>query len=243
MSKLIEGLLPLAEYERFAQEYHRRLPMEHFMEAVPQAHQRKVTLESLDLLNARRQDVQIFSELLVLYQHKGRLVPVVPDNMVVLDERPVQAVGSFNVELEEAKPFWVLEWVSDNTKGKDYEDSFRKYEKELQVPYCLMFHPDHEDLRLHRHTGERYALVSPNAEGRYPIPELDLELALLDGWVRYWHQGDLLLLPAELEAQIQKEKRRTAEAEAEIARLQALLKQPSDKSGASPPAKGKRKKR
>jgi Uma2 family endonuclease len=225
VSQVIEGLLPVAEYERFAQEYYRSLPMEHFMEAIPQATQRKITLESLDLLHARRPEVQIFSELLVLYQLEGRLVPVVPDNMVLVSDKPVQAKGSFNLEHERARPFWVLEWVSPNTEGKDYVDSFRRYEQELRVPYCLLYYPEEQDLRLYRHTGTQYALVEPNAQGRLAIPELDLELALLDGWVRYWYRGELLPLPAdlqerveELEVQIGAERERTEFVRREAAR-------------------------
>ena len=54
-------------YEEAAQAYLRSLPPEHFMEATAQATQRKITLESLDLLHARRPDVQVFNELLVQY--------------------------------------------------------------------------------------------------------------------------------------------------------------------------------
>jgi hypothetical protein len=40
--------------------------------------------------------------------------------------------------------------------------------------------------------------VRPNEQERYPIPELELEVGLLDGWARYWYRGELLPLPAEL---------------------------------------------
>jgi hypothetical protein len=61
--------LPLAvqevAYEREAQAYLHSLPLEHFMESTPQATQRKICLESLDLLSRRRPDVHVFNELLV----------------------------------------------------------------------------------------------------------------------------------------------------------------------------------
>jgi len=50
-------------YEDFAREYLRSLPLEHFMEATAQATQRKITLESLDLVQARRPEVRVFNEL------------------------------------------------------------------------------------------------------------------------------------------------------------------------------------
>src|SRR5919204_4061843 len=86
-------------YEREAQEYLRKLPPEHFMEGTDQATQRKITLESLDLLAARRADVRVFNELLVQYPVRGRRKPgqVVPDNMVVVTTARVSAVSSYNV--------------------------------------------------------------------------------------------------------------------------------------------------
>src|ERR1700758_5638302 len=105
-------LLDLRYYE-WEQEYLRSLPPEHFMEATPQATQREITLESLALVKVQRPDVQVFNELLVQYPLPRRKRPgqVVPDNMVVLHERPIQAEGSYDVPLQPARPFWVLEYV------------------------------------------------------------------------------------------------------------------------------------
>ena len=128
-------------YEDAAREYLRSLPLEHFMESVGQATQRKITVESLDLIAARRPDVNVFSELLVQYPVAGQRRPgqVVPDNMVVITDQPIEAEGSFNYPLETARPFWVLEYVSKNNKRKDYDDNFDKYERDLKVPYYLTF--------------------------------------------------------------------------------------------------------
>lgn len=103
-----KGLLAV-RYEAAAQEYLRNLPLAHFMEPVPQATQRKITLESLDLVSARRHDVHAFNERLVQYPVKGqkRLRQVVPDNMVVLSEEPIEGETSYNVPLEPARPFWM----------------------------------------------------------------------------------------------------------------------------------------
>ena len=48
------------------------LPLEHFMESTPQATQRKITLESFDLIYVSRKDVQCFNELLVQYPIPGK---------------------------------------------------------------------------------------------------------------------------------------------------------------------------
>jgi Uma2 family endonuclease len=189
-------------YEKEAQAYLRSLPLEHFREAPPQATQRKITLESLDLVTANRPEVQVFNELLVQYPRPGRSKPgkVVPDNMVVLATNKIEPQTSYNLPLEPAPPFWVLEYVSRRSQRKDYKESFRKYERELKVPYYLVFYPDDQKLALFHHTGRIYIPVEPNEQGRFPIPELNLEMGLLGGWVRYWYKGELLDLPADLRA-------------------------------------------
>jgi Uma2 family endonuclease len=170
-------------------------------------------VESLALVQARRPDFHVFSELLVQYPVEGQRRPgqVVPDNMVVLSDEPIQAETSYNLPLEPAPPFWVLEYVSKNTKRKDYEDNFDKYERGLKVPYYLTFYPDEQELTLYHYTGEKYVSVKPNRRGRFAIPRLKLELALLDGWVRFWHDGELLPLPAELQRDLDDAQRRIAE--------------------------------
>ncbi len=231
-------------YEDAAQQYLRSLPLEHFMEATAQATQREITLESLALVKARRSDFHVFNELLVQYPRPKERKPgqVVPDNMVVISDKPLEAVSSFNTPLEPAPPFWVLEYVSKSNRRKDYEENFDKYEKELKVPYYLTFYPDNQELSLYRHSGKNYVSVKPNKHGRFPVTELGIEVALLDGWVRFWHQGELLALPgdlqreldeatraldqasrhiAHLEQEIEAEKKARAAAEAELAKLRA----------------------
>jgi Uma2 family endonuclease len=230
-------VLQAIAYEEEAQAYLRSLPLEHFMEATDQATQRTITLESLALVKARRADFHVFNELLVQYPLPGRRKPgqVVPDNMVVLTTEPIRASTSYNVPLEPARPFWVLAYVSKGNKRKDYDKSFRKYERQLKVPYYLVFCPDEQELTLYRHNGRAYVRVKPNRQGRYAIPKLDLEVGLLDGWVRFWYVGKLLPLPADLlraldkaRQQVADEKRRADElqqrleaAERELAELRA----------------------
>ena len=146
MSPDLPRALQEIAYEEYAQEYLRSLPPEHFMEATAQATQREITLSSLALLKARRSDVQVFNELLVQYPRRGKRKPgqVVPDNMIVKHDKPIEAEGSFDVPLQPTRPFWMLEYVSKSNERKDYEDSRKKYEKELKVPYYLLFVPESE---------------------------------------------------------------------------------------------------
>lgn len=230
MGKTQRTAWTVAQYERAARKYCRSLPLEHFMEALPQGKQREITLESLAVLSARRPEVQVFNELLIQYFFKGKLRQVVPDNMVRLCREKPATKGSFNVDLEQIQPLLVLEYVSGESRRKDYQDSFGKYERELKVPYCLMYYPELAELRFWHHIGAAYEHPPTDAEGRYAIPELDLKVGLHAGWVRYWHQGELLPLPADLLGQVEQERERAEQerqqrlvAEAEVERLRALL--------------------
>lgn len=203
------------KYYQAAQAYLRSLPLEHFMEATPQATQRKITLESMDLVHAHRPDVQVFNELLVQYPLPRRKRPgqIVPDNMVVVHPEPIKAEGSFDLPLQPVGPFWVLEYVSKSSKRKDYDKSMKKYEHELKVPYYLLFFPDNDELSLYRHTGEKYVTVLPDDHGRCGLPELELQVALLDGWVRYWFRNELLPLPGDMLHELEQTQRRLREVE------------------------------
>lgn len=212
-------------YEKAEREYLRRLPPEHFMEATPQATQREITLESLALVKAQRPDVQVFNELLVQYPLPRRKRPgqVVPDNMIVLHSEPIKAEGSYNLPLQPARPFCMLEYVSKSNERKDYTDSMNKYEHDLKVPYYLMFVPESQEMTLYHHNGVKYVSVQPNEHGRYEITELELEVGLHGGWMRYWYRGKLLPLPAELHEELQKEREARRAVEQENARLRAEL--------------------
>jgi Uma2 family endonuclease len=209
MPSTVPKRLQELRYEEEAQAYLRSLPLEHFMESTAQAMQRLITTACLALVAARRPDFLVFSELLVLYPlgRTRRLGKIVPDNMVVLSDEPIEAGNSFNIPLEPARPFWVMEYVSKGNRRKDYEASFRKYERELKVPYYLTFYPDNQELTLHRHNGRKYVTVKPNDLERYAIPEVDIELRILDGWVRFWYQGKLLPLPAEMQRELDETRR------------------------------------
>ena len=57
----------------------------------------------------------------------------------------------------------------------------------------------------------------PDVYGRYTLPEVEMEIGLLDGWVRFWHQKQLLPLPSELQRDLHAANRRAKEAEANVA--------------------------
>lgn len=257
---------PIVEgrYHEAAIEYLRYLREErpeHFMEATVQATQCKITVASFELVQARRPDVQMFNELLVQYPNENdEIQRIVPDNMVIVHPEPLGELLSFNWPAQAARPFWVFEYVSKGNRRKDYEESFDVYQA-LHIPYYLIYYPDTEDLSLFRlNSRKSYSSVKTAWNGRYPIPPLDMEVEILNGWVRYWYQGNLLPLPGDLlhqvdalEQQLQAERQATERerqraererqraeqeseranrAEEELAQLRALLGQKSrDGSG------------
>jgi len=207
-------------YQWAEQRYLKSLPLEHFMESTPQATQREITLESFALIRAMRRDVHCFNELLVQYPIPGKDPDkpgqIVPDNMVVIHPRPIQAEGSYMTPLQPVGPFLVLEYVSKSSVRKDYEVSYAKYEQELKVPYYLAFYPDADELTLFKLKDGKYVAVPPDGAGRRAIPELELEVALLDGWVRYWFRGELLPLPGDLLQQLTATRDQLATTQAEL---------------------------
>jgi Uma2 family endonuclease len=218
------SLLRIA-YEEAAERYLRSLPLGHFMEATAQATQRKITLESLDLVHAIRPDVQVFNELLVQYPlgREQTIQQVVPDNMVVVWDRPIEAGGSFNLPFQPVGPYWVLEYVSAHSRRKDYEDNFRRYERDLKVLYYLLFYPDGQELTLYRRGRGKYRAVPPDEAGRCALPELEMAVGLLDGWARFWHRSELLPLPADLQRDLTRTRQQLRQTQEQLARSQARL--------------------
>ena len=221
-----------AFYEEEARKYQATLTLEHYMEASDHAHQRKITLETFDVIAQARPDIHCFNELLVQYPlgFGKKLGKVVPDNFVVIHPTPLGSLSNFATALQPAGPFLVLEYVSKHNKRKDYEDNFRRYEKELKVPFYLLSYRDNQELSLFRMGKTKYLTVKPNDAGRLAVPELELEAAILGGWVRFWFRGELVPLPGELVRERNAERtarlaERTARlaAEAELARLREEL--------------------
>ena len=200
-------------YERCAQEYLAGLTIENHMEATPQATQRKITLCSFELVMAQRPDVHMFNELLLQYPRPNQRRPgqVCPDNMVVLYDGELTVEGSYDTPFQPIAPFWVLEYVSRSNMRKDYEDNMVKYESQVMVPYFLLFRPDIQEFILRRHVGNRYVTVTPDDEGLYHLPEIEIACRLHDGWVRFWFRGEMLPLPGDLLADLQETRQRLVE--------------------------------
>lgn len=214
-------------YERAEREYLKSLPLEHFMESTTQATQREITLASFALIRVRRPDIQCFNELCLIYPIPGQDVDlpgkVVPDNMVVIHNKPIVAEGSYMTPHQPVGPLLVLEYVSKASTRKDEEVSYAKYEQELKIPYYLLFYPDADEFTLFKLKEGKYSTVLPHAQGRCAIPELELEVGLLGKWMRYWFRDELLPLPGDLLKERDTERAGRLAAEAELAKLREEL--------------------
>jgi len=210
--------LMLVDYEAAAQSYLEKLRPENHAESVSQGKQRAITLMSFSVLRASRSDVQVFNELLVQYPtpRRNRLGQVVPDNMVVVHSDRISATWSYDLPLQPVAPFWMIDYTSKSNRRKDYADNKRQFENELKVPYYLRFGTDTKKLTLFRHDGQKYMKVSASRQNRYCVQELEIELGLQDEWVRFWHCGELLMLPHELLSRLNELERKVTRLRAQI---------------------------
>ncbi len=61
-----------------------------------------------------------------------------------------------------------------------------------------------QDLTLFRRGARKYISVKPNGGDRLAIPELDLSVAIHDGWARFWYRDEMLQLSPDLQRSLDK---------------------------------------
>lgn len=163
-----------------------------------------------------------------------KVVVKAPDWLYVPRVHPV-AEGvirrSYTPNLEGGPVAVVMEFLSDeeggelSVRGTPPYGKLYFYEQILQVPTYVTYDPYATTLEVRYLQNGCYVAQSPNPEGRFYIPALDLWLGLWTGerlgynttWLRWWSQdGNLLLWSAE---QAQQEHQR---AEQEHQRAEAL---------------------
>lgn len=148
---------------------------------------------------------------------------------------------------EQVPPLVVLEFVSgDGSEERDRtpgEGKFWGYEQRIRPAYYGIYEVNPGRIEMYQAIRHQFPIMEPNANGRYPIAELGVELGIWKGffatfdlpWMRWWdNQGNLLLTGRE---QAEQERAR-AEAyrhrsERLAARLRALGIDPDAVNGAS----------
>lgn len=134
-------------------------------------------------------------------------------------------------------PLILLEYASDG--GDEERDDtpgtgkFWIYERRIRPAFYGIFLPDDGRIEMYHLVEDRLEPMSANAQGRFPIPSLKVELGVWDGrydrlertWMRWWdvvsgqllptpeERGDALRMQMEQERQRAEQERQRAEQE------------------------------
>jgi Uma2 family endonuclease len=153
-----------------------------------------------------------------------------------------QLERSYTPRLQGEIPTLVLEFLSE-TEGGEYSiketyppGKLFYYEQILQVPNYGIFDPESGSLEFYRLSDtKRYRLESPNEQGQFWIPEMQLFLGAWQGtrenrqgyWLRWWDErGNLLLWGTErVEVERLRAEAERQRAEAERQRAERLAAQ------------------
>jgi Uma2 family endonuclease len=144
-----------------------------------------------------------------------------PDWYLVLDVPRLlegQLRRSYVLWQEMISPFILLEYASDG--GSEERDKtsgrgkFWVYERRIRPPYYGIFLPDQAAIEMYHLVEDRFERMLPNAEGRFPLTSLGVELGIWQGkfaeyeisWMRWWDDQGALLLTGEEKALRSEEK-------------------------------------
>jgi len=166
---------------------------------------------------AGRGDVYVSGNNFVYYR-RGDPRGVVSPDVYVVRGVPQRLRPTFKVwEEGGARPCFALEVTSHTTRENDLGEKMMRYRDDLRVAEYFLFDltgdwiPEH--LRAYRLEGGEYRRLTPGDGGRVMSEQLGLELARVDGHLRFYLPGAALPLPNRAE--------RAARAQAEAARAQA----------------------
>jgi Uma2 family endonuclease len=145
-------------------------------------------------------------------------------------------------------PDVIVELASPSTEREDRTTKFRIYEETFHTHNYFIFDPITQGLDGWEldETGRHYRALTPNVHGRLWCTELDLWIGTWEGefnrhsaaWLRFYDKDGQIVLTSDEAAQSLAEltKRRAEKAEAEVARLRALLAKASEGNGSPAPS-------
>jgi hypothetical protein len=206
--------------------------------------------EALELAGYIKPEMLIASNFGLCATMNDNLVIKAPDWVYVrsvLSGTIEQDRKSYTPHLEGEVPSVVMEFLSE-TEGTEYSvkptfppGKWFFFERILQVPTYVIFDPTPGELEVYQLQADRYELVSPNADQRYWLPDMELFLGVWQGkkeersgyWLRWWDKAGNLLpwaveqveqerQRAEQERQRAEQERQRAERLAEYLRSQGI---------------------
>jgi Uma2 family endonuclease len=185
--------------------------------------------ESLELAGLILASSLIASNFGICATVGDKTVVKAPDWVYVPSVQPIpegEIRRSYTPHLEGDVPALVMEFISA-TEGGEYSinphhpyGKWYFYERILQVPVYVIFHPKTGDLDVYRLGTGKYEQQEADENRRYWIEEIGLFLGVWPGkkaevtayWLRWWDRsGNLLLWGSEL---VEQEKRRAQDLEA-----------------------------
>jgi Uma2 family endonuclease len=173
-----------------------------------------------------------------------------PDWFYVPDVPPLlngERRRSYVMWKEIIAPLIAIEFVSgDGSEERDATSPFAEdgakvgkfwvYERAIRIPFYAIYEVEKAAVEMYELVGNRYQRSQPNLEGRYPVPELGVELGIWEGeyfnqtlpWLRWWDREGNLLLAGDERAEQEKqraeqEKQRADRATRRVEQLAAKL--------------------
>jgi Uma2 family endonuclease len=167
-----------------------------------------------------------------------------PDWFYVPDVPPLlngERRRSYVMWKEIIAPLIAIEFVSgDGSEERDATSPFAEdggakvgkfwvYERAIRIPFYAIYAVEKAAVEMYELVGNRYQRSQPNLEGRYPVPELGVELGIWEGeyfnqtlpWLRWWDREGNLLLAGDERAE--QEKQRADRATRRVEQLAAKL--------------------
>jgi Uma2 family endonuclease len=209
--------------------------------------------ESLELAGLILESMLIASNFGICATVGEKTVVKAPDWVYVPSLKPIpegEIRRSYTPHAEGDVPTLVMEFISE-TEGGEYSinphypyGKWYFYERILQVPVYVIFHPKTGELDVYRLVAGKYERQEADENHRYSIEELGLCLGVWQGkkaevtayWLRWWDQsGNLLLWGNELveqerqkveqaELELEQERQKVEQEKARADRLEARLK-------------------
>lgn len=185
-------------------------------------------IQALEIYYENRTDVYVSGDNLIYYVEGNIKKFVSPDVYVVFGVEN-RLRNTYKVWEEGGHtPAFIIEVLSGRTKRNDLEDKYELYAKTLRVPEYYQFDVQGTYLnpRLRGYRLENGEYVPQEVvDNRLHSDALGLDLVILDGRLRLYDSasGEFLRTPKEEAHDRLKEVQRADAAEAEAARLRALL--------------------